>query len=211
MKQLKKMEAVTKYFKEFAGENVQVIAASLFFILVGQFGARFYEKVDSSEMKSAYSRGQFLRLVQYIFGVAPILYLLIGKPIFMAATSADESAGNHRFVYGIYALMGVLGIAICSMLLADVQKVKFTAEAGKTDNTLRNAKIFAIVGLIIYVLHVVLCLAMIGTANKDAPFSVASFKSASSGMMSKKSTSAAATTGFGMNDLLSFGKRRKRY
>ncbi len=195
--------SVLGYYTNMPAENVQILVASLLFILVGQFGARFYEK---SSFEGAYTRGSFFRLMQYMLGVAPMVYILLLKNLF---GWAGESG---KILYLIYSVMGLVGFLACVMLLTDINKSKFTADEVASGSNATLAKAFGIIGALVFGVHFLACagLAFKVGDNKDLkPFSLATFNS-----LTGKSTAAPVTApsnAFGMDDLLSFGKRRKRY
>lgn len=212
------------YLKNVLGENVQIAAACTLFLLLGFFGARYYELLNKYE-SGYYNRAQYMRLLQYVLGVAPLLFLLASFA-YKKASAKDSTSKNHMFVYILYACLGLLGLASASMLMNDVlaieKKSNFTADSDSDSamKTLKLAKSFAIIGLIVFSLHVAASLLFAFTKNTSEVFSVDAFKTAvPSSVMSKfnKSSSAAtaestpAPSAFGMNDLLNFGKRRKRY
>lgn len=230
------MDSLTKLFNRyFMGENVQITAACSMFLALGLLGAKFYEKmgqvngIKDEEKSSYYTREQFLRFVAYVLGVAPLL-ILLASGAYGAAKEADKAKNNHMFVYLLYTCVGVIGLGISAMIMADISKYRnadkkssFGAddattgttkpEKSETDKAIDNAKIAAIAGLLIFALHVLLSLTFAFTDNNDV-YSLNAFKSLQNLVGGSKSSASAApksTTGFGMNDLLSFGKRRRRY
>jgi dolichyl-phosphate-mannose--protein O-mannosyl transferase len=225
---------ISRYFM---GENVQIIAACSTFLVVGLLGAKFYEKmkqekdITEEEKSSYYTREQMLRFVAYVFGIAPLV-ILMASVAYGAAGAADLANKNHRFVYLLYAFVGFLGVGFSAMIFADISKYvnknkksTFGADAtataaakpekSETEKAVQNAKIIAIVGLVIFVSHVFLSLIFAISGNTNEVFSLNALKSLQQLAGGNKSSTYAApattTTGFGMNDLLSFGKRRRRY
>lgn len=228
------MDNITKIFNRyFMGENVQITAACSMFLAIGLLGAKFYEKmgqvdgIKDEEKSSYYTREQFLRFVAYVLGVAPLL-ILLASGAYGAAKEADKAKNNHMFVYLLYTVVGVIGLGISSMIMADIAKVnsvdkkeKFGADdvtetkpvKSEFEKAVGNAKIVAIAGLLIFASHVVLSLIFAFTNNNNDVYSWSAIKSLKQlGQKSNNTTvPPSATTGFGMNDLLSFGKRRRRY
>ena len=85
------------YLKNVLGENVQIAAACTLFLLLGFFGARYYELLNKNE-SGYYNRAQYMRLLQYVLGVAPLLFLLASFA-YKKASAKDSTSKNHMFVY----------------------------------------------------------------------------------------------------------------
>lgn len=188
-------------------EKIQLAVACTAFFFIGQFGARFYE---TSKIEGHYTRAQYMRLIQYVLGLAPLL-ILGALFVYNKASGMDEKNNNHMYVYILYSFVGLLGLATCSMLLADISKSKFSAESTDSTGTdhAKIAKVLASIGVAVFAIHVVASLGLGLTKNTAEVFSPKAFMTA---IPSKSSgTTTAAPAAFGMNDLLSFGKRRKRY
>ena len=193
-----------------SAEKIQLIVACVLFFLVGQFGARFYEIAGTGY----YSRAQYMRLVQYVIGLAPLL-ILIAVMVYQKANTYEKD-GGHRFVYGLYFLIGLLGFLTCVLLVNDITKYSktstFTAE---NDKSITGAKVLAFIGLIVFALHFIVSFALAFKNDNSEIFSPKAFMSLKPSFMSSSSTAATAAvpapSAFGMNDLLEFGKRRRRY
>jgi Na+/melibiose symporter-like transporter len=197
-----------------SAEKIQLIVACVLFFLVGQFGARFYEVAGTGY----YNRAQFMRLVQYVAGVAPLI--ILGAVMLYKQANGAEKDGGHRYVYILYGLLGVFGFLTCVMLVNDIvnhsKTSKFTAE---NDKSVTGAKVLAYTGLVVFALHFIVSWVLAYKNDKSNIFSSQAFMSLKPDMgslMTKKNAAPVATTpaapaAFGMNDLLDFGKRRRRY
>jgi hypothetical protein len=218
--------------KYLIGENLQIIVACLMFFVIGMIGAKFYEKmkqedgITDEEKSSYYNREQFMRLIQYVIGVAPVLILIVSY-FYNQAKAMDDNKG-HMYVYILYGFLGAIGLGLSSMIMADIAAYKnkkaptttttskFGAEdttkpeLSKTEIAVNNASIAAIAGIIIFSLHVFFTIVFAITAKNSDVYSYNAFKTIPEIFKSSKSSPAPTNT-FGMNDLLSFGKRRRRY
>lgn len=206
-----------------SAEKIQLIVASLAFFFIGQFGARFYE---THKVEGSYNKAAYLRLVQYVIGLAPLIFVALHF-VYNYASGYDKSHGeNHMMVYILYACLGALGIGSCAMILSDVNKSNFTADettdlATDESQTASIANGLAIFGIVLFSLHLIASIVLAVTKNTADIFSLNAFKTAIPASLmakfNKSETSSsvtappAPTNAFGMDDLLGFGKRRKRY
>jgi heme/copper-type cytochrome/quinol oxidase subunit 2 len=139
--------------------NILLIVFALFIAVVGFMAARYYQQ---STAENAAKRAAYANFAAYVFGVAPILILLLSMGADMLSKRDPTRVMRARLHFGLYAMMAIFAIALSAMLINDLRD----DEARNT--TFKHHYTMSIVVLVISIVLLIYASVVAAMPNKYA-------------------------------------------
>lgn len=98
--------------------NYILFIFAVFIAIVGFMAARYYAQ---STAENALQRAGYANFAAYVFGVAPILIMVLGMAGDLLAKRDPTRIMRARLHFGLYALMAIFAMALSAMLINDMR------------------------------------------------------------------------------------------